>query len=60
MQMARVAAHNMVGIPSIYNEVPFLTMKICDTGFRMAGLVSTFDDVIIDGSLDPLNPNFMC
>lgn len=60
MQMARVAAHNMVGIPSVYSEIPFFTISVCNTGIRMAGLMSTFDDVIIDGSLDPEKPNFSC
>jgi len=40
MQQCRVAAHNMYGLPSIYNDIPLFCTRIMENSIRIAGIVN--------------------
>eukprot|EP00923_Selenidium_pygospionis_P040497 GHVN01069909.1.p1 GENE.GHVN01069909.1~~GHVN01069909.1.p1 ORF type:complete len:624 (-),score=64.56 GHVN01069909.1:3067-4938(-) len=54
MQHGRVAARNMLGQHSVYNNVPFFWTMFFGKSLRYTGNGVDFDDVVVEGDLDKL------
>ena len=52
MQQGRTAALNMLGHDEPYRSIPFFWTKQAGLSFKYVGHAETWDDVIIEGSLD--------
>lgn len=51
-QLGKVAAMNMVGQSTEYDEVPFFWTRQYGTSYKYVGHADQFEDVIIDGDLE--------
>ncbi len=51
LQQGRVAAHNMAGIPTVYDSVPFFWTTQFDTTLNYVGHAKKWDEIIFRGNV---------